>query len=100
MELAFAYGFYAPVGRYDMSTVMLPVVGPVKVENANNLGYGFWTHQFQGSIAWCPMTNKATAVIAALTYETSGKKEDFNLTPGDNLTLNWASANSCRLRKT
>jgi hypothetical protein len=27
------------------------------------------------------MTNKATAVIAALTYETNGKKADFDLTP-------------------
>jgi len=42
------------------------------------------------------MTNKATAVVAALTYEMNSKKEDFDLTPGDNLTLDWVSVNSCR----
>src|SRR6266700_63610 len=88
-DFALSYGFYAPVGKYDTNTVMLPVVGPVKVESSDNLGYGFWTHQFQGAVAWYPMPNKGTAVIAALTYETNEKKEDFDLTPGDNLTLNW-----------
>src|SRR6266545_2800595 len=61
--------------------------------------YGFWTHQFQGAVAWYPMTNKATAVVAALTYETNGKKEDFDLTPGDNLTLNWGISQFLPLRK-
>ena len=88
-DFGFAYGFYAPVGRYNTTTATVPIAGPVKVENADNLSYGFWTHQFQGAIAFYPMTNKATAVIAALTYETNGKKEDFDLTPGDNLTLSW-----------
>jgi len=98
-DLAFSYGFYAPVGKYNTSTVTLPVVGPVTAENAENLSYGFWTHQFQGAVAWYPMTNKATAVIAALTYETNGKKQDFDLTPGDNLTLNWGISQFLPLKK-
>ncbi len=98
-DFALSYGFYAPVGKYNTSTVTLPVVGPGTVENADNLSYGFWTHQFQGAVAWYPMTNKATAVIAALTYETNGKKEDFDLTPGDNLTLNWGISQFLPLRK-
>ena len=88
-DFAFAYGFYAPVGKYNTTNATLPVVGSVKVENADNLSYGFWTNQFQGAVAFYPMTNKATAVIAALTYETNGKKEDFDLTSGDNLSLSW-----------
>lgn len=98
-DLAFAYGFYAPVGSYNTSTATLPVVGSVRVEDSDNLGYGFWTHQFQGAVAWYPMTNKATAVVAALTYETNGKKEDFDLTPGDNLTLNWGISQFLPLKK-
>jgi hypothetical protein len=98
-DFTFAYGFYAPVGRYDTQTVRLPVVGTAKVENGDNLGYGFWTNQFQGSIAWYPMTNKATAVVTALTYETNGKKEGFDLTPGDNLTLNWGISQFLPLKK-
>src|SRR6266516_3587459 len=93
------YGFYAPVEKYNTSTATLPVVGPVTVESSDNLGYGFWTHQFQGAVAWYPMTNKATAVVAALTYETNGKKEDFDLTPGDNLTLNWGISQFLPLKK-
>ena len=34
----------------------------------------------EGAIAWYPMTNKATAVIVVLTYETNCKKENFDLT--------------------
>jgi len=88
-DFGFAYGFYAPVGRYDTHTVSVPGVGPVKAEASDNIGYGFWTNQLQGSVAWYPMDNKGTAVVTALTYETNGKKQDFDLTPGDNLTLNW-----------
>jgi hypothetical protein len=98
-DFSLAYGFYAPVGKYDTETVTVPTVGPVRVESSDNLGYGFWTHQFQGAIAWYPMTNKATAVIAALTYETNGKKEDFHVTPGDRLTLNWGVSQFLPLKK-
>lgn len=88
-DFALAYGFYAPVGKYDTETVTVPGVGPVETESSDNIGYGFWTQQLQGSVAWYPMDSKGTAVITALTYENNGKKEDFDLTPGDNLTLNW-----------
>ena len=36
-DFAFAYGFYAPIGRYNTQTVTLPVVGAARVENADNL---------------------------------------------------------------
>lgn len=88
-DLSLAYGFYAPIGAYDTATFTLPGGVSVKGEAADNLGFGFWTHQIQGAAAWYPFDNKGTAVVAALTYETNGKKQDFDLTPGDNLTLNW-----------
>jgi hypothetical protein len=88
-DFGLSYGFYAPIGKYDTETVTIPGVGPVKTESSDNIGYGFWTQQIQGSAAWYPMDNKATAVITALTYETHGEKRDFDVTPGDNLTLNW-----------
>ena len=88
-DLGLSYGFYAPIGKYDTETVTVPGVGPVKTESSDNIGYGFWTQQIQGSAAWYPMDNKATAVITALTYETHGEKRGFDVTPGDNLTLNW-----------
>lgn len=98
-DFALAYGFYAPIGRYDTETVTVPGVGSVEAEAGDNLGYGFWTHQFQGSVAWYPMDNKGTAIIAALTYETNGEKRDFDVTPGDVLTLNWGISQFVPLQK-
>jgi hypothetical protein len=86
------------VGKYDTETATVPGIGPVKTESSDNIGYGFWTNQLQGSGAWYPMDNKGTAVIAALTYEINGKKQGFDLTPGDNLTLNWGISQFLPLR--
>jgi len=94
-----SYGFYAPVGKYDTQTLTIPGVGPVKVESPDNIGYGFWTHQVQGAVAWYPMEHKATAVIAALTYEINTKKQDFDITPGNVLTLNWGISQYIPLKK-
>ena len=88
-DFALGYGFYAPTGHYDTETISLPVVGPVTVEASDNIGLGFWTHQFQGAASWYPWTDRRMAVVSALTYETNGKKEDFDVTPGDVLTLSW-----------
>jgi hypothetical protein len=88
-DFAFAYGFYAPTGHYNTETVTLPSGGSLTVESSDNIGYGFWTNQLQGAVAWYPWTHKATAVTAALTYEINTNKHDFDLTPGQRLTLNW-----------
>jgi hypothetical protein len=88
-DFAFGYGFYAPTGKYDTDNVTLPGIGTVKTTSADNIGLGFWEQQLQSTVVWYPMTNQATAVMATLTYETCGKEEDFNITPGDALSLNW-----------
>jgi len=98
-DFALGIGFYAPTGEYNTVTETLPVVGPVKTEAADNIGYGFWTFQFQGAVAWYPWENKGTAVTAVLTYETNTKKEGFDLTPGDILTLNWGISQFLPLTK-
>ena len=90
LELCFQYGFYAPAGKYDVQTVTLPVIGSsVKVESPDSLGFGFWTQQFQGTMAYYPFDNPGTAVLLTLTYEYNGWKEGFDLKPGEFLTLNW-----------
>lgn len=89
-DLSLAYGFYAPVGKYDTRTVPLPGgAGSVTVDSKNNIGLGYWTQQAQGGIAWYPWTNKATAVTAVGTYEYNSWKRDINLKPGQMFTLNW-----------
>src|SRR5262249_61884873 len=88
-DSAFAYGFYAPTGHHNPDTATSPRGGPPTVEPSDNIGYGFWTNQLQGAVAWYPWPHKAPAVTAALTYEINTNKHDFDLTPGQRLTLNW-----------
>jgi hypothetical protein len=92
-DFSLAYGFYAPTGKYDVDTREFPALGlTLKSPAADNVGLGFWTHQFQGGVAWYPWEHKATAVAAALTYEIHHEKEDLDITPGSHLTLNWGAS--------
>jgi hypothetical protein len=98
-DVAFGYGFYAPTGKYDTSTLTLPRGATVTTTAADNIGLGFWTHQLQGAVTWYPWAHKATAVVTVLTYEIHGDKEDFDLTPGQNLTWNWGISQFLPLQK-
>jgi len=98
-DFALGYGFYAPVGRYNTETVTLPIVGPIKVESADNIGLGFWEQQIQGAVSWYPWADKRMAVSAVLTYGIPQEKQDFDLTPGQNLTLNWGISKYLSLNK-
>ena len=89
-ELAFGYGFYAPIGRYDTETFTIPVIDrDVTVESPDNIGLGFWEHQLQTALAIYPWTSKGTAITGALTWEINQEKEDFDFTPGQHLTINY-----------
>ena len=100
-DFTFAEGFYAPVGKYNTGTLTLPGPGgnTVRAESPNNIGLGFWTNQLQGAVTWYPWAHKGTAVLAALTHEIHGKKRDFDLTPGQNLTFNWGISQFLPLTK-
>lgn len=98
-DFALGYGLYAPTGEYDTGQVTLPVVGTVTVEAADNIGLGFWTHQFQGAANWYPWADRRMAVVSALTYEIHEKKEGFDLTAGDVLTLNLGVSQYLPVRK-
>ena len=98
-DVTLGYGFYAPIGKYDTSTATLPGGASVTAEAADNIGLGFWTNQFQGALTWYPWAHKGTAVVAGLTYEIHSDKEDFDLTPGQNLTLNWGISQFLALTK-
>jgi hypothetical protein len=98
-DFSLAYGFYAPVGRYNTVTVKLPIVGPVTTTSPDNIGEGFWTHQIQGAMAWYPWADQRMAAVAALTYEINSSKEGIDMTPGQHLTLNWGISEYLPLTK-
>jgi len=74
-DFALGYGFYAPTGKFEQG-------------DADNIGLGFWTHQFQGAVAWYPSEERGTAVTGAVTYEISQKVEDSDVTPGQRIAVN------------
>lgn len=88
-EFAFGYGFYAPIGKYNTETITIPGYPSFKTEASDNIGLGFWTHQLQGATAYYPWSDKRMAIETALTYEINSNKKEFDLKPGENLTLNW-----------
>ena len=88
-DVALGYSFYAPIGKYTTETETLPHAGQVTYPSPDNVGYGFWTHQFQGGLTWYPWPDKRMAVATALTYEINQNKQGFDMTPGQNLTFNY-----------
>jgi hypothetical protein len=98
-EIALGYGFYAPTGRYSTESVTLPGRGRTTVEASDNLGLGFWEYQIQGAVTWYPWADQRMAVLAALTYGIPRDKQGFDLTPGQNLSLNWGISHYLPLSK-
>jgi len=70
------YGFYAPTGRYEPGA-------------DDNIGLGFWTHQFQGYGYFYPFPDKSTAFMLGLTFEFTSDTEDTELNTGNRFTLEW-----------
>ena len=89
VDVSAAYAFYAATGKYDTEVKTGPLGNPVRVESIDNIGYGFWTHQGQVSVGVYPFDSKGTVVVGAMTYEYHTEKEDFDLQPGENITLNY-----------
>ena len=61
-DATFFYGFTAPTGRYTTGA-------------DDNIGLGFWTHQFQGFGYFYPDPGQATALMLGLTYEINSEIE-------------------------
>jgi hypothetical protein len=99
-DFSLSYGFYAPVGKYDTDKVRFPLLGfTVESPSADNIGLGFWTHQFQTAGAWYPWKHRATAVAMALTGEVHGEKRSIDVTPGSHISWNWGISQFLPLTK-
>jgi hypothetical protein len=86
---AFSYGIWAPTGKYKTVSKTFPGGITVNGTSPDNIGLGFWTHQFQQAGAWYPMEDQGTAVVVAMTEEIDTKKRGLNVTPGSIVTLNY-----------
>lgn len=71
------YGFYAPTGKYETGA-------------DDNMGLGYWTHQFQGYGYYYPVADQSTALMVGLTYELNSTIEDADMTPGSRFSLELA----------
>jgi hypothetical protein len=97
-DVSVTYGFYAPVGKYSTETVTFPSRS-LTLPASDNIGLGYWTQQLQGGVAWYPMTNRATAVTAVLTYEYNSPQQGTDVKYGQNLWLNWGISQFLPLTK-
>jgi hypothetical protein len=99
-DLSAAYGAYAPTGKYNTEVTTLRLSGlRFRGIAPDNVGLGFWEHQFQGAIAWYPWEDKRSALSIATTYELSEHQQGTGLTPGSELTLNWGWSQYVPLRR-
>jgi len=90
-DLELAYGFSAPVGKYDVETVSFPRLGlDLERPAYDNIGSGFWTNQFQGGATLYPFDTRATGIAAAVSYALHGERSGLDVTPGSTVELDWA----------
>ena len=75
MDFSFMYTFYAPTGRYEIGA-------------DDNLGQGFWTHQFQLPAYFYAM-EQATALAIIPTFEHNGKVKDSEARAGNRFSLEY-----------
>ena len=75
IDLSFMYTFYAPTGRYETGA-------------DDNLGQGYWTHQFQLPAYFYAM-EQATALAIIPTFEFNSKVKDSEARAGDRFSLEY-----------
>ncbi len=75
VDFSFFYTFYAPTGRYQTGA-------------ADNVGKGYWTHQFQLPTYFYFM-DKATALFVMPTFETNSNIKDSDVRPGSRFSIEY-----------
>ena len=75
-DISLGYGFFAPTGGYDINKLA-------------NMGMGFWSHEVKLGGLYYVDKQKATALMANVTYEYNGKKDGEDIHPGQNVILEY-----------
>ena len=71
--LSAQYAFWAPVGEYDAN-------------RADNVGLGYWSHNFRGTVSYFPLGHPGLLLSASLLHEINGRKRGFDLRPAPHTT--------------
>jgi hypothetical protein len=72
--LSAQYAFWAPVGEFNP-------------DRADNVGLGYWSHDFRGTVSYFPQGNPSLLLSASVVHEINGKKEGFDLRPAPHMSL-------------
>jgi hypothetical protein len=75
MDVSFFYTVYAPTGKYETGA-------------SDNIGKGYWTHQFQAPFYYYAM-QKATAFFVMPTFEVNGSIKDSDFRAGNRFTIEY-----------
>ena len=75
-DITFTYGFATPTAKYETGA-------------DDNLGMGFWTHQFQTFGYYYPVADRSTAIMIGVTYEINTEIEDEQVKPGNRFSLEY-----------
>lgn len=75
-DITLTYGIAAPTGKYETG-------------GEDNLGLGFWTHQFQGFGYYYPVVDKSSAIMIGLTYELNSEIKDAKVRPGNRFSIEY-----------
>jgi len=72
--LSAQYAFWAPVGEYDAG-------------RADNVGLGYWSHDFRGTVSFFPLGNPGLLLSVSVLHEINGRKEGFDLRPAPHTSV-------------
>jgi hypothetical protein len=75
-DIGLSWGGYIPTGAYDADDIA-------------NVGFGFFTSQTQASFYYYPFEDQSTAIMFAPTWEWHSKNIDKDVTPGQNVTIEY-----------
>ena len=75
-DISLNWSAYLPTGYYDKDEIA-------------NIGHGYFTSQTQASFYYYPFENQATAFMFTPTWEWHSKKIDKDVTPGQNMTIEY-----------
>jgi len=73
-EAAFAYAFYAPVGKFEP-------------ERLDNIGLGYWSHVIKLTGVYYPVADRSTVLLVTGVYESNSNREGADLVPGSRFAL-------------